>query len=106
MVVSGRRTNRGRREMTAETNAYGKGNAMGWADALAYTLGTRRTRKAIRRRIAKGAESYAPFWEGYRSAFRDRAEQRAEAIRAGLIARTINPHKLARVLDRTLEAAS
>lgn len=89
--------------MTTETDGYGKGHAMRWADALAYTLGTRRVRSAIRRRIAEGAESDAMFWLGYRHAFADRAERRAAAIRAGLVARTVNPHKLARVLERTLE---
>ena len=91
--------------MTSERNAYGKGHEMGWSDALAYAVGTKADRRLIRRRIRKGAESYAAFWQGYADAFSDRAEQRAWAIRSGLVARTCNPHKLQKVLERATAVA-
>lgn len=80
-------------------NAEMKGLELGWDDALAYVTGGKQQRAAIRRRLAKAAAGAGGFWARYRDAFRDRAEQRAEAIEAGRAARTIGPRKLRYILQ-------
>jgi hypothetical protein len=72
----------------------------GWKLAAHYTNGTRAERRAIRCRLSKVSESYSAFIRGVWYGFRDFAEQRADAIQAGVAPRCCNPHKLRRVLDR------
>jgi hypothetical protein len=79
--------------------AYGMGHEMGWSDALRFVAGTRADRRAVRRRYRKSEESYADFWLAYRDAFRDRAEGRADAIKAGTTPRTIRPSKVYHLLN-------
>lgn len=88
------------------TAAWHRGYGAGMADGRSYATGTRAGRRAIRRRAGKSVLSYAAWWDGYYDGFRDAAEQWAEAIAAGLVARSANPHKLSRVLDRSREEAS
>lgn len=66
----------------------------GWKAGLAYATGTRRDRAAVRAKLARLSGSYSDFADGYRRGVEDRVEQRAEAIEAGLVARTIRPSKL------------
>lgn len=77
---------------------YCLGYTMGFDDGRDYATGDKRTRAAIRRRSARGAESFAPFWEGYRAGLYDLIEQRADAIRRGEAPRTIRPSRLTALL--------
>lgn len=83
------------------TRLFYLGYSKGWAMATRYAAGTRAERRAIRGRLARLAESYSQFATGVWEGFNDLAEQRSAAILAGLAPRTVNPHKLARVLART-----
>ena len=79
---------------------YYVGREIGWDWAGQYAAGTRQERRSIRRKLARMADHYSAFVEGIWDGFADRAEQRAEAIQEGRTKRTINPHKLRRVLER------
>jgi hypothetical protein len=82
------------------TKTYYLGRNIGWDLAGTYATGTRIERRAIRSKLGRLAASSSQFAEGVWEGFSDRAEQRAEAIMSGTAARTINPHKLKRVLER------
>jgi hypothetical protein len=79
---------------------YYLGYRNGWKLATTYATGTRRDRAAIRRRLELLKDSFGQFARGLWDVFADLAEQRSEAIRAGLAPRTIRPTRLERVLER------
>jgi hypothetical protein len=79
---------------------YYLGYRKGWKLAVAYATGTRGERSAIRRRLAILNDSYSGFARGLWAGFGDLADQRSQAIRSGRARRTVNPFKLARVLER------
>jgi hypothetical protein len=79
---------------------YYLGRNAGWRMAGIYATGTRRQRAAIRQRLEVLKDSYSRFAAGVWDGFADRAEQRSEAIRAGIAPRTINPRKLEQALER------
>jgi hypothetical protein len=82
------------------TRLFYFGRTIGWDMAGIYATGTHEERRAIRRKLARMSQSSNELVEGIWEGFADRAEQRADAILAGLAPRTINPHKLRRVLER------
>jgi hypothetical protein len=82
------------------TNAANLGYSMGWNDAERYVRGTKADRRAIRRRLAKDTLSGADFWCEYHRAVYSRLEAFADAIREGRLARTIDPIKVYRVVNR------
>jgi hypothetical protein len=79
---------------------YYLGRNAGWRMAGIYATGTRRQRGEIRRQLEVLKDSYSRFAAGVWDGFADLAEQRSEAIRAGLAPRTIRPTRLERVLER------
>src|SRR4051812_34362619 len=88
------------RRRAMRTKAYYTGFSIGFAWAGQYATGTKSDRREIRRKLARMSENVGQFATGIFEGFTDRASQRAEAIKAGLAPRTINPHKPARVADR------
>jgi hypothetical protein len=79
---------------------YYTGFNAGWKLAKRYATGTNAQRRAIRARLAKLNDSWSQFANGVWEGFEDFAEQRSEAIKAGLAPRTINPHKFGKMLAR------
>jgi hypothetical protein len=82
------------------TPTYYRGLTIGFEWAGLYIAGTKAQRREIRRKLHRMAESYNQLVLGIWEGFAGRAEQRADAILGGFAPRTINPHKLRRVLDR------
>jgi hypothetical protein len=77
-----------------------RGHTIGWEWARAYAAGTKLERAAIRRKLGRMADSYNALVQGIWAGWSDRVEQLAPAIRDGRAPRTINPHKLAHLLER------
>ncbi|SIO60210.1 hypothetical protein SAMN05444166_6308 [Singulisphaera sp. GP187] len=71
----------------------------GWVDAERFVKGTHRDRREIRRQLAKSADSYAPFWRGYRDSLLQRLEDFAAAIAEGRVARTCRPSRIFYVIN-------
>ena len=79
---------------------YYLGYSKGWKMATRYASGTKAERRDVRNRLALLNESYGQFAEGLWDGFGDLSSQRSESILKGLAPRTINPHRLAHVLER------
>jgi hypothetical protein len=77
-----------------------RGVTIGWNWAVAYAAGTKFTRRDIRRKLVRMADSHNRLVEGIWYGFNDYAGQQADAILAGMAPRTVNPHKFRRVLER------
>lgn len=83
----------------AELNTAG--TTRGFNDGRRYATGTKADRREIRRRIAKVKAVGGGEWcEGYLAGLTDVVEQRAEAIKAGLVRRSIRPTKLWALINR------
>jgi|GEM_PF-6178433 len=76
-----------------------KGWHLGWDDAARFVRGTRHDRRAIRRQLRKSAESYTPFWLGYRRCLLQRLEDFAAAIVDGRVPRTCRPSLIYKVVN-------
>jgi hypothetical protein len=79
---------------------YYLGRNRGWKLAARYANATKQERREIRARLAALKDSFSQFTRGLWDGFQDLAEQRSEAILAGLAPRTISPSKLTGLLDR------
>jgi ubiquinone biosynthesis protein UbiJ len=82
------------------TAAASLGYRMGWVDAERYVKGTKADRRAIRRRLKKGADSSADFWGEYTHAIMSRLQAFAEAIREGRLPRTIKLTRIYYVINQ------
>jgi hypothetical protein len=82
------------------TDAASLGYAIGWHDAERYVRGTKADRRAIRRRLRKGADSAAEFWGEYTHALMSRLQAFAEAIREGRLPHTIRLTRIYYVINQ------
>jgi hypothetical protein len=82
------------------TDAANLGYATGWHDAERYVRGTRVERREVRRRLKKGLDSSADFWDEYTHAIMSRLQAFAEAIREGRLPRTIKLTRIYYVINQ------
>jgi hypothetical protein len=81
---------------------YYTGYNLGWDAAGRYITGTKADRRKARGYLDRTMDSYNPLARGYADGFVHRAEQRIEAIRAGLAPRTVSPARLGYVVNRAV----